>query len=70
MQQFAATLPSVKEAEISCVTLSRFETEIIGIQHSAAEVMRRTFEAHGTQSLNNGELAAVSGVALRLSKSK
>ncbi len=52
-------------AGISYVTLSRFETEKSGLQHSSAEAIRKALEAKGVQFLQDGTVAAGIGVALR-----
>lgn len=57
-------------AEISYVTLSRFETEKSGLQHSTAEAIRKALEAQGIQFLEDGKVAAGPGVALRTDADK
>ena len=52
-------------AGISYVTLNRFETEKSGLQHSSAEAIRKALEAQGIQFLDNGEVAAGPGVAVK-----
>ena len=52
-------------AEVSFTTVSRFETEKGGLQHSSAEAIRKALEARGIQFLENGEVAAGPGVSLK-----
>lgn len=52
-------------AGVSFTTISRFETEKGGLQHSSAEAIRKALEAQGIQFLENGETALGAGVALR-----
>ena len=52
-------------AGVSFTTVSRFETEKGGLQHSTAEAIRRAFEAKGSQFLDNGQVATGPGVAIR-----
>jgi len=52
-------------AGVSFTTVSRFETEKGGLQHSTAEAIRKALEAHGIQFLETGEVTKGSGVALK-----
>lgn len=52
-------------AGISFTTVSRFETEKGGLQHASAEAIRKALEAHGIQFLEDGQVAAGPGVALK-----
>lgn len=53
-------------AGVSFTTISRFETEKGGLQHSNAEAIRKTLEAQGIQFLEKGDTA--NGVGVVLSK--
>lgn len=53
------------QAGISFTTISRFETGKGGLQHSTAESIRKTLEAQGIQFLENGDVSAGNGVALK-----
>ena len=53
------------EAGVSFTTVSRFETEKGGLQHSTAEAIRKALEARGIQFLEDGQVAAGVGVAVR-----
>lgn len=52
-------------AGVSFTTISRFETEKGGLQHSTAEALRKALEGQGIQFLDSGEVAAGPGVALK-----
>ncbi|MEO0376545.1 MAG: helix-turn-helix transcriptional regulator, partial [Cyanobacteria bacterium P01_A01_bin.17] len=52
-------------AGVSFTTISRFETEKGGLQHSSAEAIRKALEAKGIQFLDNGEVAGGPGVAIK-----
>ena len=52
-------------AGVAFTTISRFETRKGGIQHSTAEAVRKALEAKGIQFLEEGQVAAGPGVALR-----
>lgn len=52
-------------AGISYVTLSRFETEKSGLQHSSAEAIRKALEGQGIQLLDGGGVASGPGVAVK-----
>lgn len=52
-------------AGVSFTTINRFETEKGGLQHSSAEAIRKALEARGIQFLEDGQVAAGPGVALR-----
>ena len=51
--------------EVSFTTISRFETEKGGLQHSSAEAIRKALEAKGIQFLENGDVSGGVGVSLR-----
>ena len=51
-------------ADVTPATITRFETEKGGLQHSSAESIRKALEAQGVQFLEGGQVAAGSGVAL------
>lgn len=53
-------------AGVSFTTISRFETEKGGLQHSSAEAIRKALEAQGIQFLEAGDVAAGAGVVLKL----
>lgn len=50
-------------AGVSFTTVSRFETEKGGLQHSTAEALRKALEAQGVQFLEAGEVSIGSGVS-------
>ena len=52
-------------AGVSFTTVSRFETEKGGLQHSSAEAIRKALEAQGIQFLENGDVAAGTGVTIK-----
>ncbi len=55
-------------AELSGVTpatVTRFETEKGGLQHSSAEAIRKALEANGIQFLDSGDVASGAGVAVK-----
>ena len=52
-------------AGISFTTVSRFETEKGGLQHSSAEAIRKALEAQGIQFLEEGDMAKGAGVAIK-----
>ncbi len=52
-------------AGVSFTTISRFETEKGGLQHSSAEAIRKALEAHGVQFLEAGQVAIGPGVAIK-----
>ncbi len=54
-----------ESAGVSFTTISRFETEKGGMQHASAEAIRKALEAQGIQFLDNGDVAAGPGVALK-----
>jgi transcriptional regulator with XRE-family HTH domain len=56
-------------AGVSFTTISRFETEKGGLQHSSAEAIRKALEAQGIQFLEAGDVAAGSGVVHKASTS-
>ncbi len=51
-------------ANVSFTTISRFETEKGGLQHSSAEAIRKVLEAQGIQFLEEEDLAGGLGVAV------
>ena len=51
-------------ADVTPATITRFETEKGGLQHSSAEAIRKALEAQGVQFLEGGQVATGSGVAL------
>lgn len=51
-------------AGVSFTTISRFETEKGGLQHTSAEAIRKALEAQGVQFLEGGDVASGPGVAL------
>ncbi len=53
-------------AGVSFTTISRFETEKGGLQHSSAEAIRRALEAQGVQFLDGSQVAAGPGVAMKV----
>ena len=55
-----------EKAGVSFTTISRFETEKGGLQHSSAEAIRKALEARGIQFLDDGQVAAGPGVAVRV----
>ena len=52
-------------AKVTPATVTRFETEKGGLQHSSAEAIRKVLEAAGVQFLEAGQVAAGPGVALK-----
>ena len=52
-------------ANVTPATVTRFETEKGGLQHSSAEAIRKVLESQGIQFLDSGEVAVGPGVALR-----
>lgn len=52
-------------ASVTPATVTRFETEKGGLQHSSAEAIRKALESKGIQFLENGETALGDGVVLR-----
>lgn len=52
-------------ANITHVTLNRFEVGKSGIQLSTAEALRKALESRGVQFLDTGQVALGVGVALR-----
>lgn len=52
-------------AGVSFTTISRFETEKGGLQHSSAESIRKALEAAGVQFLDAGQMAVGPGVATK-----
>ncbi len=54
-----------EKAGVSFTTISRFETEKGGMQHASAEAIRKALEAQGIQFLDNGDVAAGPGVAMK-----
>ena len=52
-------------ADITPATITRFETEKGGLQHSKAEAIRKALEARGIQFLEDGQVAGGVGVAVR-----
>ena len=65
----AATRLGVRElgeaAGVSFTTISRFETGKSGLHHATAEAIRKALEARGVQFLEDGQLAAGPGVAMK-----
>lgn len=55
-------------AGVSFTTVSRFETEKGGLQHSTAETLRKALEGEGIQFLDGGEMAIGPGVAVKPNK--
>ena len=51
-------------ANVTPATVTRFETEKGGLQHSSAEALRKALEAAGIQFLDAGQVAIGPGVAL------
>lgn len=52
-------------AGVTPATVTRFETEKGGLQHTSAEAIRIALEARGVQFLQGGQIAAGPGVAVR-----
>nr|WP_235047568.1 transcriptional regulator [Limimaricola cinnabarinus] len=52
-------------ANVTPATVTRFETEKGGLQHSSAEAIRRALEAEGVQFLEGGTVSAGPGVAMK-----
>ncbi len=52
-------------AGVSFTTINRFETGKSGLQLSTAEALRKALEKAGIQFLEDGQVAAAPGVALR-----
>jgi len=52
-------------AKVTPATVTRFETEKGGLQHSSAEAIRRALEAQGVQFVDSGAVAAGPGVAMK-----
>jgi predicted transcriptional regulator len=55
-------------AGVSFTTINRFETGKSGLQLSTAEAIRQALEAQGVQFLEAGQVAAGSGVALKVAE--
>lgn len=53
-----------QEAGVSFTTISRYETEKGGLQHSSAEAIRKALEARGIRFIDNGQVAIGAGVTL------
>ncbi|PHP27526.1 hypothetical protein CJ301_10220 [Limimaricola cinnabarinus] len=53
-------------ANVTPATVTRFETEKGGLQHSSAEAIRRALEAEGVQFLEEGAVSAGPGIATKL----
>lgn len=51
-------------ADVTPATVTRFETEKGGLQHSSAEAIRKALEAQGIQFLEGGQVATGPGVAV------
>ena len=51
-------------AEVTPATVTRFETEKGGLQHSSAEAIRKALEAQGIQFLEGGQVATGPGVSI------
>ncbi len=49
-------------ANVTPATVTRFETEKGGLQHSSAEAIRRALEARGIQFLEGGQVASAAGI--------
>jgi hypothetical protein len=52
-------------ANVTPATVTRFETEKGGLQHSSAESIRKALEAAGIQFLDAGQVAIGPGVAIK-----
>jgi transcriptional regulator with XRE-family HTH domain len=52
-------------ANVTPATVTRFETEKGGLQHSSAESIRKALEAAGVQFLDAGQVASGPGVAIK-----
>ena len=52
-------------ANVTPATVTRFETEKGGLQHSSAEAIRKALEAAGIQFLDAGQVASGPGVAIK-----
>lgn len=52
-------------AGVSFTTISRFETGKSGLHHATAEAIRKALESRGIQFLEDGQVAAGPGVALK-----
>ncbi|MBU3032396.1 helix-turn-helix domain-containing protein [Paracoccus marinaquae] len=52
-------------AGVSFTSVSRFETGKSGLHHATAEAIRKALEARGIQFLEDGQVAAGPGVALK-----
>ena len=52
-------------AGVSFTTVSRFETEKGGLQHSTAQAIQKALEAKGIQFLDAGQVASALGVSLK-----
>ncbi len=52
-------------AGVTAATVTRFETQKGGLQHSSAEAIRKALETQGIQFLDNGDVSAGPGVAFR-----
>lgn len=57
-------------AKVTPATITRFETEKGGLQHSSAEAIRRALEAEGVQFLEGGAVSAGPGVAMKARETK
>ena len=53
-------------ASVTAATITRFETEKGGLQHSSAESIRKALEAQGVQFLEAGQVALGAGVAVKV----
>lgn len=51
-------------ASVTPATITRFETEKGGLQHSSAEAIRKALEGKGIQFLEAGQVAAGAGLAV------
>lgn len=51
-------------AGVTPATVTRFETEKGGLQHTSAEAIRIALEARGVQFLEGGQIAAGPGVSV------
>jgi len=52
-------------ANVTPATVTRFETEKGGLQHSSAEAIRKALEVAGIQFLDAGQVASGPGVAIK-----
>jgi hypothetical protein len=52
-------------ANVTPATVTRFETEKGGLQHSSAEAIRKALESAGIEFLDGGQVASGPGVAIK-----